>query len=62
MLFGGTLLELWNRHDSFSSGLPVIAAAGDGDSVWLRISIEVVDDNDAQDLTTAFWLTLEARP
>lgn len=62
VLFDATLLDLWNRHGSFDTGIPVITAAEDGASKWLRITVEVIDDNDAQDLTTAFWLTLEARP
>lgn len=62
VLFDDTLRTLWDRHGSFAAGLPIIEAADDGSSAWVRISIEVVDDNDAQDLTTAFWLTLEARP
>lgn len=61
-LFADTLLNLWSRHGSFDTGIPVIAAAEDGASRWIRVTVEVVDDNDAQDLTTAFWLTLEARP
>jgi hypothetical protein len=61
-LFSDTLLELWNRHGSFESGLPLMEAASDGSTTWIRVSIEVADDNRAQDLTTTFWLTLEARP
>lgn len=61
-LFEGTLLALWEQHGSFDRGVPVIEAADDGATTWVRIAIEVVDDNDAQALTTAFWLTLEARP
>lgn len=61
-LFDNTLLELWNRHGSFESGIPLIEAAQDGSTEWVRITVQVADDNRAQDLTTTFWLTLEARP
>ena len=61
-LFDDTLADLWTRHASFDSGLTVIDAAQSGAGTWMRVTIEVIDDNDAQDLTTTFWLTLEARP
>lgn len=61
-LFDDTLLELWNRHGSFAAGLPLISSASDGESTFVRVTVEVLDDNQAQDLTTAFWLTIEARP
>lgn len=61
-IFSGRLLELWNRHGSFETGLPLIDSADSGATTWVRISVEVVDDNNAQDLTTAFWLIMEARP
>lgn len=62
VVFNDTLLGLWNRHGSFESGLPLATAASDGESTWVRVAVEVIDDNRAQDLTTAFWLTIEARP
>ena len=62
VLFSDTLDDLWNQHGSFESGLPLANAASDGESSWVRVAVEVVDDNRAQDLTTAFWLTIEARP
>lgn len=61
-LFDDTLVELWNQHGSFVAGLPLIRLANDGESTFVRVTVEVVDDNEAQDLTTAFWLTVEARP
>ncbi len=61
-LFDGTLADLWARHDTFDSGLAVMDAAESGVATWMRVTIEVIDDNAAQDLTTTFWLTLEARP
>lgn len=61
-VFAGTLLDLWNRHGEFDSGLHLIDSASDGQGTWVRVTVEVVDDNDAQERTTAFWLTIEARP
>ena len=61
-LFDGTLLELWGQHGSFEQGLRLIDRADNGTQTWVRIAVEVADDNRAQSLTTAFWLTLEARP
>lgn len=61
-LFQGTLLDLWNAHRNFDDGLRLMDRAGDGEGTWVRVEVEVVDDNRAQGLTTAFWLTLEARP
>lgn len=61
-LFDGTLLELWNEHSSFENGIRIIDQADNGAQTWVRISVELADDNAAQDLSTAFWLTLEARP
>lgn len=60
-LFDDTLLTLWNLHGSYADGLGLMSNASDGESRWVRVSVEVIDDNRAQDLTTAFWLTIEAR-
>lgn len=61
-VFTGTLASLWERHNSFESALPLMTAALDGESSWVRVSVEVMDDNEAQELTTSFWLVIEARP
>ncbi len=60
--FSDTLDRLWGQHGSFANGLEIMASAADGDSVTLRFAVEVVPDNAAQDLTTRFGITLEARP
>ncbi len=61
-VFGGTLESLWQQHNSFETALPLMPAAQDGESSWVRVSVEVMDDNEAQNLTTAFWLVIEVRP
>ena len=61
-LFSGTLRDLHSRHGSWSSALHLTDAANDGDSVTMRIAIEVVSDDRAQGLDTEFWLVMEARP
>ncbi len=60
--FSGSLGQLWQQHGSFPEGFELIPAANDGDSVTLRVSVEVASDDAAQGLTTEFWIILEARP
>lgn len=61
-IFAGSLSQLLAEHGSFSDGVELMSDAGDGDSVAMRISFEVVSDDRAQGLTTGFMATLEARP
>ena len=61
-VFDDTLRVFWDRHPSFDDGLPVMDAAQSGVGTWARFSLQVADDNAAQNLTTEFWLTVEARP
>lgn len=61
-VFTGTLGELHERHDSWASGLTIADSLASGDSVTMRIAVEVRSDNRAQGLDTEFWLVLEARP
>ncbi len=61
-IYRGTLEHLWQDHGRFATGLELLSSAEDGDSVVMRVRLEVVSDNDAQGLTTAFSLVIEGRP
>lgn len=61
-IFRGSLEQLWQDHGRFATGLELMSSAVDGDSVVMRVRLEVVSDNDAQGLTTAFSLVVEGRP
>lgn len=61
-LFLGRLSDLHQRYDSYARGLVVETTAQPGDTVVLRAAASLVDDNEAQGLTTDFFLTVEARP
>ena len=45
----------------FESGVDLIPAADDGATTTVRLSVEVRSDNQAQGLTTEFWIIVEAR-
>lgn len=60
-IFENSLVMLWDTHGSYDAGLELMGAAADGETTWVRVTVEVVDDNRAQGLTAAFWLTIEAR-
>ena len=61
-VYAGRLSELWRQHGTFDDGLLLIPEAGDGDAVTVRLGFEVESDDRAQGLTTAFVVTVEARP
>ena len=60
--FDGTLTRFWTRHNAFDSGFRLRESFDDGDSVMVRVAITLDDDDRAQGLSTAFWLTFEVRP
>lgn len=60
--FDGTLARFWTRHNDFESGFRLRESFDDGDSVMVRVEIALDDDDRAQGLSTAFWLTFEVRP
>lgn len=61
-MYTGPLDQLLGSHSTFASGLPVAEPAVVDQQTTVRIRLEVVDDNDAQDRTTTFDLLFEARP
>lgn len=61
-LFSGSFSEFAQAHGDFDSGVPVGDPMADGDSLTLRLSVEIRDDNRAQGLTSSFWLVFEVRP
>jgi hypothetical protein len=60
--FEGTLGDLWQQHGDFETGLEILESANDGDNATVRIQMEVESDNQAQGLTSAFSILIEARP
>ncbi|MFW2381827.1 MAG: hypothetical protein ACN4GZ_08730 [Acidimicrobiales bacterium] len=61
-VFQGSLDSLWRSHGNFASGLDIMASADDGEQTTVRVQVEVESNNDAQGLTSAFSLLIEARP
>ncbi|MCB0996366.1 MAG: hypothetical protein KDB21_14820 [Acidimicrobiales bacterium] len=62
VLWDGTLAQLVADHPNYPSALVLIPESVSGDTVWLRASATIADDDDAQGRDTEFWLVLEARP
>ncbi|MBT8239919.1 MAG: hypothetical protein KJN63_01680 [Acidimicrobiia bacterium] len=60
--FEGTLVDLWQQHGDFETGLEILESANDGDGATVRIQLEVMSDNQAQGLTSSFSILIEARP
>jgi len=60
--YDGNLANLWRRHPSYGRGVTLAPAATAGTLIALRATATVVDDNDAQGLTTGFVITIEVRP
>ena len=61
-MYAGRLDRLLAEHSTFSTGLRVAEPTLAGQTTTLRVRIEVVDDDDAQDRTTRFVVLLEVRP
>lgn len=60
--YEGSLDVLLSDHSTFDSGLRIDDRAVPGRTKMVRVRIEVIDDNDAQDLITRFHLVFEVRP
>lgn len=58
-LYDGRLVGLWNLG---TDGVELDGAVDDGDSVTVRVELELVDDDRAQGLHLWFSLVMEARP
>ena len=61
-VYDGRLARLWRTHSSYRDALELRGAMEPGDRMALLATAEVIDDNDAQGLTTEFTITVEARP
>lgn len=61
VVYDGRLSDLVAAHPSFGDGLRLPRMAN-GDRLVLESTASLVDDNDAQGLTTVFTMTVEARP
>lgn len=61
LVFAGTLAEFAAQYDSFSNGLELEQAAN-GKDIALLVTGALVDENEAQGLTVAYDILLEARP
>lgn len=61
-VYSGLLADLQSDHPNYSSAIVLDDEMEAGDRLVLFAVAEVVDDNDAQGLTTVFNITLEARP
>lgn len=61
-MFAGRLDSLWAGHSAYDAGLRVAEPAYADESTTVKIRIEVIDDNDAQELSTSFVMYFEARP
>jgi hypothetical protein len=61
-MYSGRLDTLLTEHSTFATGLRVAEPAFADQTTTLRVRIEVVDDNDAQDRTTRFMVLFEVRP
>ncbi len=62
VMYSGRLDALLAEHSTFDTGLRVAEPAFRDQTTTLRIRIEVVDDDEAQDRTTRFSVLLEVRP
>lgn len=62
IVFNGRLSTLWSAHGNYDSGVILSDAARPGDRLALHAVATVADDNRAQELTTDFSITIEARP
>lgn len=61
LVFAGTLAAFSDRHSSFDDGFD-LGLSNPADTVTLRITAEVQDDNAAQGLSADFSFFLEGRP
>lgn len=61
VVYDGRLSDLVAAHPSFGDGLRLPGMAS-GDRLVLESTASLVDDNEAQGLTTVFTMTVEARP
>ena len=61
-MYIGQLDALLRNHSTFDSGIRIAEPAVLDQITTVRVRIEVVGDNDAQDLTTEFLVIFEARP
>jgi hypothetical protein len=60
-MFDGALADVELRHGSYKDGLRLGEMTA-SDSVVVRVLAQLMDDNEAQGLTTEFSMTVEARP
>lgn len=61
-VFAGALPSLWAQHGTFADGLPLAADASTNQQLAVHATVDVLDDNAAQGLTSTFTLIAEARP
>ncbi|MFN3218827.1 MAG: hypothetical protein ACE367_20220 [Acidimicrobiales bacterium] len=62
VVFTGSLMDFWQTHDSFATGLTIEPRAQTGDTVGLRAVAVVRDDNRAQGRVVEFSMLVEVRP
>ena len=61
-IYAGRLDRFWRDHDRFGTGLTMGERIDNGSSTALRVTAEVVDDDDAQGRTVEFTMIVEVRP
>lgn len=61
LAYQGSLGNLWRDHQRFDTGIDLIHSASNESTATVRFVVEVDSVDDAQGLTTEFWITLEAR-
>lgn len=62
IVYAGSLMDFWQTHDGFATGLMIEPRTEAGDTVGLRAVAVVADDNRAQGRVVEFSMMVEVRP